>query len=100
VLVSDGKSGAYVGSPKGVVYCPAMTVKVAGTAGAGDAFASTFAAMIAEGTEPDDAILAGVINSGSVITFIDTQSGLLRRPQLDERLAAARKEVAVQTWPA
>ena len=98
VLVSDGKSGAYLGSPKGLTYCPAMQVKVAGTAGAGDALASTFAAMIAEGATPEDALLSGVINSSSVITFVDTQSGLLRRPQLDEQLAKARATVPVRTW--
>lgn len=99
VLVSDGKNGAYVGSPMGLIYCPAMMVKVAGTAGAGDAFASTFASFIAEGAAPEDAVRAGVINSASVITFIDTQSGLLKRAQLDERLAASRGTLTVRTWP-
>jgi ribokinase len=98
VLVSDGKNGAYVGSPKSIIHCPAMTVKVMGTAGAGDAFASTFAAFIAEGAPPDDAIRTGVVNSASVIGFIDTQSGLLRRAELTERLAAVKKNLAVRTW--
>lgn len=98
VLVSDGKDGAYLGAPDQIVYCPATKVKVAGTAGAGDALASTFAAMIAEGAAPEDAIRAGVINSGSVITFIDTQSGLLKRPQLDAELAKAKKLLPVRTW--
>ena len=98
VLVSDGKNGAYLGSPKGLAYCPATTVNVAGTAGAGDALASTFAALIAEGAAPEDALRAGVINSGSVISYIDTQSGLLKRAQLDEQLAKARKSLAVRTW--
>ena len=98
ILVSDGKHGAYLGFPKGLVYCPATTVKVAGTAGAGDALASTFAAMIADGAAPEDAIRAGVINSGSVITFIDTQSGLLRRPQIESQLAVARKSLPVRNW--
>lgn len=98
VLVSDGKNGAYVGSPHGVIYCPALMVNVAGTAGAGDAFASTFASFVAAGATPEDAIRAGVINSASVVTFIDTQSGLLKRPQLDERMAETRKSLPVKTW--
>jgi ribokinase len=98
VLVSDGKSGAYLGSPKGLIFCPAMQVKVAGTAGAGDALASTFSAMIAEGAAPEDALRSGVINSSSVITFVDTQSGLLRRPQLNEQLTKARMALPVRTW--
>ena len=98
VLVSDGKNGAYVGSPAGLIFCPAMQVKVAGTAGAGDAFASTFASFVAEGAPAEDALRAGVINSASVITFIDTQTGLLKRPQLEERLGQTRKTLAVRTW--
>jgi hypothetical protein len=39
-----------------------------------------------------------VVNSGSVITFVDTQSGLLKRAELTERLAAARKSLPVRTW--
>ena len=73
-------------------------MKVAGTAGAGDALASTFASYIADGAAPEDAIRAGVVNSGSVITFVDTQSGLLKRPELTERLVAARKTLPVRTW--
>ena len=98
VLVSDGKNGAYLASPGGLIFCPATQVKVAGTAGAGDALASTFAAFIADGAAPEDAIRAGIINSGSVITFIDTQSGLLKRAPLDKRLAEARKTLAIRNW--
>ncbi len=41
-VVTDGRDGAYVGTPEAVHYCPGLTAKVAGTAGAGDAFNSTF----------------------------------------------------------
>ena len=98
ILVSDGKNGAYLGTPKSLIHCPAMQVKVAGTAGAGDALASTFAAYIAEGAAPEDAIRAGVVNSGSVITFVDTQSGLLKRADLTERLNVTRKDLPIRTW--
>ena len=98
ILVSDGKNGAYLGTPGSLIHCPALAVKVAGTAGAGDALASTFASYIADGAAPEDAIRAGVVNSGSVITFVDTQSGLLKRPELTERLVAARKTPPVRTW--
>ncbi len=97
-LVSDGKNGAYLGTSNSILHCPAQVVKVAGTAGAGDALASTFASFIAEGASPEDAIRAGVINSGSVITVVDTQTGLLKREALNERLANARKTLAVRTW--
>jgi ribokinase len=98
ILVSDGKNGAYLGTQNSIIFCPAQEVKVAGTAGAGDALASTFASFIAEGSPPEDAIRAGVINSGSVITVVDTQTGLLKRATLNERLAEARKSLPVRTW--
>ena len=98
ILVSDGKNGAYLGAPDTLLHCPASQVKVAGTAGAGDALAATFAAFIAEGASPEDAIRAGVLNSGSVITFVDTQSGLLTREKLNERLAQERKSLVLQSW--
>ena len=98
VLVSDGKNGAYVGSAAGLIHCPALECKVAGTAGAGDAFASSFAAFVAEGMPAEEAIRAGVINSASVIGHIDTQTGLLKRPQLEQQLAQSRKALPVRTW--
>jgi ribokinase len=98
ILVSDGKNGAYLGTPNSLIYCPASVVKVAGTAGAGDALASTFAAFIAEGASPEDAIHAGIVNSASVIGFVDTQSGLLKRADVTKRMAAARKSLPLRTW--
>ena len=98
ILVSDGKDGAYLGSAKGIVHCPATKVKVAGTAGAGDALASTFAAFVADGASPEDAIRAGVVNSGSVITHVDTQSGLLRRDELDARMKEMAPSLPLTVW--
>ena len=47
VLVTDGQSGAFLGTGDEVLHCPAIQAKVAGTAGAGDAFASVFSAFLA-----------------------------------------------------
>lgn len=55
VVVTDGRDGAYISAPSGIVHCPAPIVTVAGTAGAGDAFGATFAASIATAKSVADA---------------------------------------------
>jgi ribokinase len=98
VLVSDGKNGAYVGAESCLTYCPAVQVKVVGTAGAGDALASTFASLIAGNASAEDALLGGVTNSASVVGFTDTQSGLLVYDALKEKMNEARKSAPPRTW--
>ena len=49
VMLTDGRGGAFVCADGKVVYCPAVEATVAGTAGAGDAMAATFAAFVALG---------------------------------------------------
>src|SRR5262249_24315563 len=38
VVVTDGRDGAFLGASDAILYCPVLDTKVAGTAGAGDAF--------------------------------------------------------------
>jgi ribokinase len=99
VVVTDGKDGAYVGSPEGITHVPTLPVAVVGTAGAGDAFAATFAAHVAKTGDTVQAGLAATANAASVIGFIDTQTGLLRRDQLDARIADIKNSLKVRTWP-
>jgi hypothetical protein len=47
-------------------YCPALEANVAGTAGAGDAFAAAFAAYIALGKSSEAALRAAAVNAASV----------------------------------
>ena len=49
VVVTDGRHGAFLGTPEAILYCPVLETKVAGTAGAGDAFNATFTACVAMG---------------------------------------------------
>ncbi len=86
VLLTDGRHGAYVATPDGVLFEPAHHVDVVGTAGAGDAFASTFAAWTVS-DEPAEAALsaAAAIMPASVVGFADAQTGLLRLGDLKKR---------------
>lgn len=98
-VVTDGRHGAYVGTPEAIHFCPGLSAKVAGTAGAGDAFNSTFCMQLAQGTEPGAALQAAIVNAGSVVGFVDTQSGLLGAAELDRRRSELNKALQVTTWP-
>ena len=98
VLITDGSGGALLGSRDEILYCPVAPAEVAGTAGAGDAFAATFGSLMALGRPPAEALQAAALNAASVVTRIDTQSGLLRREDLATRLAAAAKALPVRRW--
>lgn len=99
VLVTDGTGGAFLADEAGIHHCPILKVRVAGTAGAGDAFASTFAGMLAAGEPADLALRAATVNSASVVSFIDTQTGLLPRADLAARAAAFTDKLPVQSFP-
>lgn len=99
VVVTDGKDGAYIGMPDGVTHCPAPSTEVVGTAGAGDAFNATFAAAIVSGAAIADAAIAAALNSASVVTYLDTQTGLLSGKELAAQIAVARDALLLRHWP-
>jgi len=98
LLLTDGMDGAYLATRDQMLYCPALKVPVAGTAGAGDAFTSTFASFIAFGRTPDEALRAASINAASVVGYVDTQTGLLQRSELEARVAAKSRELPIRRW--
>ena len=98
VIITDGSRGAYAATNDEIVFCPALTVDVVGTAGAGDAFTSTFTALYANGSTPGVALQYACVNASSVVGFADTQSGLLRRPALDDKMAAVTNRLTVRSW--
>ncbi len=98
VLVTDGAAGAFLASRDRIYYCPPVKTQVAGTAGAGDAFASTLACHLAEGVAIDAAMQAAALNAAAVVANIDTQSGLMTRAALDEARNARAAEIPVATW--
>lgn len=98
VLLTDGGGGAYLGTAGTLLHCPSLEVEVAGTAGAGDAFSATFAALLAAGSPADDSLRAASLNSASVVGHVDTQSGLLGRAEIDARLASVRDKLPIRDW--
>jgi ribokinase len=100
LLVTDGGGGAWAADHTGaIVHCAPKLVEVAGTAGAGDAFVSTFAAWSAGKAPLEAALRAAALNAASVVGHTDTQSGLLRRTELEAWLARDGDSLAVRRWP-
>ena len=99
VLITDGADGAYLGDAAGLHYCPALKVKVAGTAGAGDAFSATFVAFLAAGAPPPAALRAAAVNAASVVSRVDTQSGLLACADLESRVREAAEILPTALFP-
>ena len=98
VVVTDGLDGAWLGEDHRLVHVPAMKADVLGTAGAGDAFASTLSARLAGGATPEDALRAGSINAAAAVTVADTQGGLLDATTLGARLKTADLPARVWRW--
>lgn len=98
VIVTDGRHGAFLGTSDAIYFCPVVEAKVAGTAGAGDAFNATFTAQIALGCTPEDALRAAAVNAASVVCHIDTQTGLLSRDAIGAKVAAMRDKLPVRRW--
>lgn len=96
IIVTDGIKGAYLSAEGRLYHCPVLATQVAGTAGAGDSFASTMAAYLESGAAPEDALLAATINASSVVEHIDTQTGLLNRAQIARRTEKHAADLTVQ----
>jgi ribokinase len=98
VVITDGSRGAYLGLNKEILFCTAGAVATAGTAGAGDPFSATFTAYHAMGRRPADSLRAASINAASVVSYVDTQTGLLTSSAIEERLAKADNRI--RCWSA
>ncbi len=98
IVITDGKHGAYAAVGNEITYCPSLPTTVVGTAGAGDAFTSTFTWMFANGATARDALQHATVNASSVAGFADTQSGLLNEHVLTEKRTAAQGQLVMQSW--
>jgi len=90
VVMTMGSEGArgYDGSEHH--YLPAPAVKVVSNLGAGDAFASGCLAALHRGLPLREALKAGTINSGSVVTSIGATRGLMDWAGIETELKAGK----------
>jgi ribokinase len=93
-VITDGPDGAYALQNDEVWYMPMYPdpAPPKDRTGAGDAFASTFTAAIAQGHDAKTALSWGPINSMSVVQYIGAQEGLLTQVKLLEYLKNAPAE--------
>lgn len=96
IVITNGAEGVYVATQKELYFYPSLPVKVVSTLGAGDAFASTFVGCLLADKKIEEALIAGIINSASVIGHLGTQTGLLTREELDQKLAQADKKLLLR----
>ncbi len=82
LVITQGAGGATVFWQKKRYYQPAIIVPVRDTTGAGDAFASAFAAALSLGRPPQEALAWGLVNSAQVVSYWGAKTGLLSRQQL------------------
>jgi ribokinase len=91
VVVTDGPRGAFATDGTSIWMIPAYPdpKPPVDRTGAGDSFASTVTAMLAQGLPLPEALIRGPINSMSVVQYIGAQEGLLSREQLEQFLKDA-----------
>jgi sugar/nucleoside kinase (ribokinase family) len=99
LVITDGAEGAYVAAEDGLYFCPTLKTEVAGTAGAGDAFASTLAGALVGGADVPTAMQRAAVNAASVVSRIDTQEGLLDDATLKTRIKEAADLLETRHWP-
>ena len=99
LLVTDGSEGAWLAGPEGLVWRAPAPSRVAGTAGAGDAFCATLVAALVEGAGAAEALAQAAANAASVIGAVDTTSGLLDRAELTKRAASLPDDQALRRFP-
>ncbi len=91
VLITDGPRGAYAFDGTDCWFMPPYPDPQPPyeRTGAGDAFASTFAAALALGKSVKEALMWAPINSMSVVQYTGAQKGLLTREHLEDFLKKA-----------
>jgi len=92
-LVTNGAEGVYAASQDTIYFYPSPKIKVVSTVGAGDSFASAFVASLLQGKTIEDALVAGTLNSSSVLGHIGTHTGLLTEKELGGRLKEANSKL-------
>ena len=75
VVVTLGADGARWTTAEGTLACAAPAVEVVDTTGAGDVFAGTLAAALADGAAPPDALAAAVAAGAEAVGWPGAQPG-------------------------
>ncbi len=100
VVITDGAAGAYALDGEHryrVRSCPDESPPVERT-GAGDAFAATLVAALAQGCELDEALSWAPVSARSVVHAVGSHAGLLGEKELRNELERAHASRLVRAW--
>lgn len=87
-IITLGENGALYHDADTTIHMPAMSSgKVVETTGAGDSFNGSFAAALAEGMTPVDAVKFGCAAAGISVTRAGAANSMPSRTEIDARLA-------------
>ncbi|ADE40292.1 ribokinase [Candidatus Puniceispirillum marinum] len=87
-IITLGENGALYHDADTTIHMPAMSSgKVIETTGAGDSFNGSFAAALAEGMTPVDAVKFGCAAAGISVTRAGAANSMPSRAEIDARLA-------------
>lgn len=89
-VITDGGNGSMVFDGKRFVKAGILPIDACERTGAGDAFGSGYLSAIIQGRELEEALLWGTINSASVIGYIGSQRGLLKKEEMPVWLERAK----------
>lgn len=97
-VITDGPNGSYASYDGRLVTIPNYPdpAPPLDRTGAGDAFASTIVAALAQGKTMDEALTWAPINSMNVVQKLGAQAGLLHQDEIKEWLAKAPAEYIVK----
>lgn len=93
VVITNGADGVYAATKNKIYYHPSIPADVVSTTGAGDAFGSGFVGTMFKTNKTikeaiqnktiEKAICYGILNSASVVNYMDTNKGLLNQEELN-----------------
>ena len=89
IIITDGKKGAQYFSQEhsSGLFVPQIDMqKPVSTLGAGDSFSVGAVSAFMQKKSPQDMLLSGSLNAGSVVQFFGAQNGLLSKNELEEKL--------------
>lgn len=98
VVVTDGADGAYASDGENMLFMPNYPDPQPpyDRTGAGDAFASTIAAALAQGESLETALQWAPINSMSVVQLLGAQAGLLTKEKIKTYLQDAPESYRIE----
>jgi sugar/nucleoside kinase (ribokinase family) len=85
VAVTNGAEGVYCSDGRSLLFHQSLPTRIVSTLGAGDAFGSCFVASLQRKYDMKQALVNGIINATSVISYSGAQEGLLYWSNLEQK---------------